>query len=58
VDSDTAPAPADVAIVADAVEFCRLVANRAVPAGLDLHVTGHQGRAAAVLAVASTLALD
>jgi uncharacterized protein (TIGR03083 family) len=51
-------APADVAIVADAVEFCRLVANRAVPAGLDLHVSGDQGRAAAVLAVASTLALD
>jgi uncharacterized protein (TIGR03083 family) len=50
--------PADVVIVSDAVEFCRLVANRAVPAGLDLHITGDAGRAAGVLAVASALALD
>ena len=50
--------PADVVIVSDAVEFCRLAANRAVPAGLDLHITGDAGRAAGVLAVASALALD
>ena len=48
----------DVAIVTDAVGFCRLAANRATPADLDLHVTGDSGRAAGVLAAASTLALD
>jgi len=48
----------DVAIVTDAVGFCRLAANRATPADLDLHVTGDPGRAADVLAAASTLALD
>ena len=42
----------------DAVGFCRLAANRAAPASLDLHVTGDQGRAAAVLAATATLALD
>jgi uncharacterized protein (TIGR03083 family) len=52
------PAPASVGIVADAVEFCRLVANRAAPGGLDLHITGDPDRAAMVLAAASTLALD
>jgi uncharacterized protein (TIGR03083 family) len=51
-------APAAVTIVADAVEFCRLAANRVTPADLDPYVTGDQDRAAAVLAVASTLALD
>ena len=56
--SGTGPAPDDIAIVADALGFCRLVANRAAPASLDLHVTGDAERAAAVLAVASTLALD
>jgi len=51
-------APAAVTIVADAVGFCRLAANRVTPAGLDPYVTGDQDRAAAVLAVAATLALD
>jgi uncharacterized protein (TIGR03083 family) len=50
--------PADVVIVSDAVDFCRLVANRADPAGLDLHITGDAELAAAVLAAASVLALD
>ncbi len=50
--------PADVMIVSDAVDFCRLVANRATPAGLDLHITGDAERAAAVLAAAPVLALD
>ena len=50
--------PVDVVIVSDAVDFCRLVANRATPAGLDLHITGDAGRAAAVLAAAPALALD
>jgi uncharacterized protein (TIGR03083 family) len=48
----------DVAIVTDAAGFCRLAANRATPAELDPHITGDAGRAAEVLAVATTLALD
>jgi uncharacterized protein (TIGR03083 family) len=50
--------PADVVIVSDAVDFCRLVANRADPGGLDVHITGDAGLAAAVLAAAPVLALD
>ena len=52
------PDPASIGIVANAVGFCRLVANRVTPADLDLHVTGDPGRAAGVLAAASALALD
>jgi uncharacterized protein (TIGR03083 family) len=52
------PAAASIAIVTDAVAFCRLVANRVSPADLDANVTGDPARAAAVLAAASTLALD
>lgn len=51
-------APAAVTIVAGAVEFCRLAANRITPAELDAWVTGDPGRAAEVLAAACTLALD
>jgi uncharacterized protein (TIGR03083 family) len=51
-------APAAVTIVADAVGFCRLAANRVTPADLDPYVTGDQDRAAAVLAATATLALD
>ncbi|HEY6277041.1 MAG TPA: maleylpyruvate isomerase family mycothiol-dependent enzyme [Streptosporangiaceae bacterium] len=51
-------APAAITIVADAAGFCRLVANRAVPADLDLHTTGDPGRVAGLLAAASVLALD
>ena len=47
-----------VAIVADAVGFCRLAANRVTPAELGPHITGDEGRAVGVLAAASTLALD
>jgi len=54
----TAPAPAAVAIVTDALGFCRLAANRATPASLDAHVTGDPDRAAAVLAAVTALALD
>jgi uncharacterized protein (TIGR03083 family) len=50
--------PVSIRIIADAVGFCRLVANRVAPADLDLHVTGDPGRAAGVLAAASALALD
>ena len=53
-----APEPASVAIVTDVVGFCRLAANRATPADLDLHVTGDPGHAAGVLAATSALALD
>jgi uncharacterized protein (TIGR03083 family) len=52
------PDPARVSIVTDAVGFCRLVANRAAPCDLDLHVTGDPARAAGVLAAAAALALD
>jgi len=52
------PGPAAVAIVTDAVGFCRLAANRVTPAELDLHVTGDLDRAVGVLAAAATLALD
>jgi uncharacterized protein (TIGR03083 family) len=54
----SAPAAATVAIVTDAVGFCRLAANRLTPDDLDVNVTGDPARAAAVLAAATTLALD
>jgi uncharacterized protein (TIGR03083 family) len=57
-DSGPAPAAAAVAIVTDAVGFCRLAANRVTPADLDAHVAGDPACAAAVLAAATTLALD
>jgi uncharacterized protein (TIGR03083 family) len=50
--------PASVGVVTDAVGFCRLVANRATPAELDLHITGDRDRVARILAAASALALD
>jgi len=53
-----AAAPNAIAIVTDAVGFCRLVANRVTPGRLDLHITGDPECAAIVLAAASTLALD
>jgi hypothetical protein len=51
-------APVAVAIVTDAVGFCRLAANRVTPAELDMSVTGDPDRVAEVLAAACTLALD
>jgi uncharacterized protein (TIGR03083 family) len=50
--------PVSVGIVTGAIGFCRLVANRATPEELDLHITGDAGRAAGILAAASALALD
>jgi uncharacterized protein (TIGR03083 family) len=47
-----------LAIVADAVGFCRLAVNRVTPAELGSHITGDEGRAVSVLAAATTLALD
>jgi uncharacterized protein (TIGR03083 family) len=55
---EDSPEPTAVAIVTDAVGFCRLAANRVSVADLDLHITGDSGRAAEVLAAATTLALD
>jgi uncharacterized protein (TIGR03083 family) len=52
------PATEAISIVTDAVGFCRLAANRIAPAELDVSVTGDPARAAAVLAAATTLALD
>jgi uncharacterized protein (TIGR03083 family) len=52
------PAGTAISIVTDAVGFCQLAANRIAPAELDVNVTGDPGRAAAVLAAATTLALD
>jgi len=56
--SPAAPDPNAIVIVTDALGFCRLVANRATPGSLDLHITGDPDCAAMVLAAASTLALD
>lgn len=47
-----------LAIVADAVGFCRLAANRVTPAELGSYITGDESRAVSVLAAATTLALD
>jgi uncharacterized protein (TIGR03083 family) len=52
------PGQEGVAIVTDAVGFCRLAANRLTPAELGPHITGDTARAAGVLAAATTLALD
>lgn len=46
----------DLMIVVDAVDFCRLVANRAEPTSLDVHVDGDG--ADGVLSAAASLALD
>jgi hypothetical protein len=52
------PGPEGVAIVTDAVGFCRLAANRVTAAELNPYVTGDESRASGVLTAASTLALD
>jgi hypothetical protein len=54
----TPPGPARVSVVADAVRFCRLVANRATPAGIGADITGDHDVASGILAAAATLALD
>lgn len=47
-----------VSIVAPAVGFCELVADRLSPSDLAPHVTGDPERAAGILAAASALAFD
>jgi hypothetical protein len=49
---------ADVRIVAPAVEFCRLVANRRSPMDLDAVVTGDSNLAQDLFVGAASLALD
>ncbi|WP_214400959.1 maleylpyruvate isomerase family mycothiol-dependent enzyme [Pseudonocardia lacus] len=58
-----APAPAlrdvpEVTIVAEAVDFCRLVANRLRPADLPTHLGGSVVHVPHILAGAAALALD
>jgi hypothetical protein len=48
----------EVAVVADAIAFCRLVANRIEPADLRPHVSGAVEHADRVFAGAAALALD
>jgi hypothetical protein len=50
--------PTEVLLLADAVDFCRLVADRLEPARLDAHVQGAADAAAQVLRAAAALALD
>jgi len=50
--------PADVRIVADAVSFCRFVANRLPQVELAVSATGDSTLAADILAGAPTVALD
>jgi uncharacterized protein (TIGR03083 family) len=54
----TQPGPTDVRIIADAVSFCRLVANRIDPDGLDANISGDDVLAREILAAARALALD
>ena len=56
--ADTASGPVDVRIVVDAVDFCRLLANRIDPADLVAVVSGDGALARDVFAGAAALALD
>jgi uncharacterized protein (TIGR03083 family) len=53
-----APDAMSMRIVTDAVGFCRLAANRAAPADLDLDLAGDPEQVGLVLAAATTLGLD
>jgi hypothetical protein len=55
---DEADEPPRLSIVADAVGFCRLAADRIRPADLGAHITGSQELAAGVLTATTALALD
>ena len=56
-DSDGETA-ADLLMVVDAVDFCRLASNRIAPESLDVHVDGDATGASAILAGVASLALD
>ncbi len=58
VDDSRPAGRADVRIVLDAVDFCRLVANRADPATLTTVVSGDHALARDIFAGAARLALD
>jgi uncharacterized protein (TIGR03083 family) len=55
---DTVTATDDVLVVADAVAFCRLAANRCRPADLDAYVEGDEALAVDLLAGMAALAAD
>jgi hypothetical protein len=55
--SDARQAP-ELGVVADAVGFCRLVANRIGPGELGAQLTGAVAHAGVVLAGTAALALD
>jgi hypothetical protein len=57
-DSARSEGPVDVRIVVDAVDFCRLVANRKDPAAIATVVTGDGALAEDLFAAAASLALD
>jgi uncharacterized protein (TIGR03083 family) len=57
-DDDGRAALPRLSIVADAVAFCRLAADRIRPADLDAHLTGSRELAGRVLAATPALALD
>jgi len=57
-DASPLEAPVDVRIVVDAVDFCRLVANRVDPGALAAVVTGDRDLATDLFVGASSLALD
>jgi len=58
VGGGTVPGAAAVSIVADAVRFCRLVANRVNPVDIDAYIEGDEAAATGILAAAATLAFD
>lgn len=58
LDQDSDPGATEVRIIADATEFCRLVANRLPVADLDVDITGDAALAADLLVAAQSLALD
>ena len=45
-------------VITGAAAFCRLVANRESPAGLDAYITGDPVAVRTLLQAATTLALD
>jgi uncharacterized protein (TIGR03083 family) len=57
-DGTSPEGPVDLRIVLDAVDFCRLVANRMDPAAIATVVTGEEALAQDFFAAAASLALD
>jgi uncharacterized protein (TIGR03083 family) len=57
-DRTTGPPAPEVTIVTDAIDFCRLAANRRSPDQLDAHISGATTQAPRILAATAALALD